>query len=81
MEGLGLGGGGLILRTLLSSQKAQVDLTLSYKILNAHDLRWMVKSPSDLHFTKLPMVKGKVVPSLSGPYSSSHTLAGKVEEG
>lgn len=81
----GRGGGGshpeVPMGNLLSSQKAQVDLTVFYKTLNAHDLGWMVKSPSHLHFTKLPMVRGKVVPSLSGLYSSSHTLAGKVEEG
>lgn len=66
---------------LLPSQKAWVDLTISCKTLNACDLCWMVKSPSGLHFTKLPMVRGKMVPSLSGLDSSSHTWAAEVEEG
>lgn len=66
---------------LLLPQKAWMDLTISYKTLNVCDLCWMVKSPSGLLFTKLPMVRGKMVPSLSGLYSSSHTLAAEVEEG
>lgn len=65
---------------LLPSQRAWVHLTISYKTLNPYDLCWMVKSHSGLHFTNLPMVRGKMVPSLSGLVSSSHTLAAEVEE-